>query len=160
MAGDGLTTEPLPAPPSAASTTPEPPEPTKPPKLPEPPEPPEAEGLALKRWISTLRLRLRGWRRWWRRLRPLGDHPAALSTWLVLRRVAVTLLGTTIVVLGLVMVVAPGPAIVVVPLGLLILGFEFAWALRLQRRIVAGATAAAGSARRRWWGLPRSRGGP
>ena len=43
-------------------------------------------------------------------------------------------IGTTIVLFGLALVVLPGPAIVVVPLGLAILATEFAWARRLIRR--------------------------
>ncbi|HEY5654742.1 MAG TPA: PGPGW domain-containing protein, partial [Woeseiaceae bacterium] len=37
-------------------------------------------------------------------------------------------LGSSILLVGLAMVVLPGPAILVVPLGLSILGIEFAWA--------------------------------
>ncbi|BAM04915.1 potassium transporter TrkG [Phycisphaera mikurensis] len=102
--------------------------------------------------------RLRGWRRWWRRLRPLGDAPAGREVWLATRRLVVALIGATIVGLGLVMVVAPGPALIVVPLGLFVLGFEFVWALRLQRRLVATAAGAADAARR--WRLPRISGTP
>jgi tellurite resistance protein TerC len=47
----------------------------------------------------------------------------------------VTVVGTTIVVVGIAMIVLPGPAIVVIPLGLGILGLEFAWAKRYLRRI-------------------------
>jgi len=58
------------------------------------------------------------------------------------RRIVVTVVGVTILVLGIIMIVAPGPAIIVIPIGLTILGLEFAWARiwlrRLRRSISAG----------------------
>ena len=124
--------------------------PPPPPEGPPPEGPIPADRSPALRWLPAAKARLRGWRRRWRRLRPLGEDPAAQAAWLVARRVVVAVIGSTIVALGLVMVIAPGPALVVVPLGLFVLGFEFAWALRLQRRILAGATDAAGVAKR--WG--------
>jgi len=44
------------------------------------------------------------------------------------RRIAVTVVGFTVLAVGIAMIVLPGPAIVVIPLGLGILGLEFAWA--------------------------------
>jgi len=61
------------------------------------------------------------------------------------RRVIVFVVGATLVVIGVVMLVTPGPAFVVVPLGLGVLGLEFAWARRLLRRVrdeIARRTAA------------------
>lgn len=49
-------------------------------------------------------------------------------TYKAARRIAVAVLGSTVLVLGIVMIVAPGPALVVIPIGLAILGIEFAWA--------------------------------
>ena len=51
------------------------------------------------------------------------------------RRIIVTLVGSTILVLGVIMVVTPGPALVFIPLGLAILGLEFAWARAWLRRL-------------------------
>ena len=51
-----------------------------------------------------------------------------------LRRVVVGVIGGTIVLIGIALLVLPGPALIVIPLGLLILGSEFAWARRLLRR--------------------------
>ena len=51
-----------------------------------------------------------------------------------LRRVVVGVIGGTIVVIGIALLVLPGPAFIVIPLGLLILGSEFAWARWLLRR--------------------------
>ena len=51
-----------------------------------------------------------------------------------LRRVVVGVIGGTILLIGIALIVLPGPAFIVIPLGLLILGSEFAWARRLLRR--------------------------
>lgn len=50
------------------------------------------------------------------------------------RRVIVGVIGGTILVLGIAMIVLPGPAIVVVPLGLMVLATEFIWARRWLRK--------------------------
>lgn len=50
------------------------------------------------------------------------------------RKMIVAVIGTTLVLFGLALVVLPGPAVVVVPLGLALLATEFAWARRLIRR--------------------------
>lgn len=50
------------------------------------------------------------------------------------RRVVLFVVGMTVLLLGIAMIVAPGPAIVVIPAGLGILALEFAWARRLLRR--------------------------
>lgn len=50
------------------------------------------------------------------------------------RRLLVLTVGLTVVALGVVMVVTPGPAILVIPLGLAILATEFFWAKRLLVR--------------------------
>ena len=51
-----------------------------------------------------------------------------------LRRAVVALIGFTVLLIGLAMVVLPGPAIVVIPLGLAILATEFVWARRLLEK--------------------------
>lgn len=51
-----------------------------------------------------------------------------------LRRVVVALIGFTVLLVGLAMVVLPGPAVVVIPLGLAILATEFLWARRLLEK--------------------------
>jgi len=43
------------------------------------------------------------------------------------RRIVVFILGMSVLVVGVVMIVAPGPAVVVIPLGLGILATEFLW---------------------------------
>jgi len=51
-------------------------------------------------------------------------------TYLWARRCAIALLGGTVVLIGVAMVVLPGPAFIVIPAGLAILGVEFAFARR------------------------------
>lgn len=52
-----------------------------------------------------------------------------------LKRLLVAIIGFTILVIGIAMIVLPGPAIVVIPLALGILAAEFAWAARLLHRV-------------------------
>ena len=56
----------------------------------------------------------------------------------IARRIAVAVIGGTIVLAGAVMLVTPGPALLVIPLGLAILALEFAWARRWLNRLKAG----------------------
>lgn len=51
------------------------------------------------------------------------------------RRIAVALVGGTVLLVGVALIVLPGPAFVVIPLGLAILGLEFAWARRWLRKV-------------------------
>jgi tellurite resistance protein TerC len=51
-----------------------------------------------------------------------------------LRRFLIGTIGFSVVLFGLVMIVLPGPAILIVPLGFAILASEFAWARRVWRR--------------------------
>jgi tellurite resistance protein TerC len=50
------------------------------------------------------------------------------------KRVIVIIIGFTAILLGIVMLVLPGPGILTIALGLAILGSEFVWARRLIRR--------------------------
>ena len=47
------------------------------------------------------------------------------------KRLIVTVIGFTILASGIAMIVLPGPAIVVIPIGLAILATEFIWARNL-----------------------------
>jgi tellurite resistance protein TerC len=51
------------------------------------------------------------------------------------RRVVVGIVGTTVLTLGIAMVVLPGPAVAVIPIGLAILASEFVWARRWLAKI-------------------------
>ena len=62
------------------------------------------------------------------------------------KRVAVTLLGFSVLAVGLAMVVLPGPALVVIPAGLAILGLEYAWARAWLARVKAKGEALARAA--------------
>jgi Putative transmembrane protein (PGPGW) len=68
--------------------------------------------------------------RWTRRtLDSLG-----LRHWPVARKIVVAVIGGTIVLIGAAMIVLPGPGSVVIPIGLLVLASEFAWARWLLTR--------------------------
>ena len=56
------------------------------------------------------------------------------------RRIAVGVVGGTVLFIGLALIVLPGPAFVVIPIGLAILGVEFAWARHWLRRVRQGTT--------------------
>jgi uncharacterized protein (TIGR02611 family) len=50
------------------------------------------------------------------------------------RKVVIAVIGTTVLLLGLALIILPGPAFVVIPVGLAILASEFAWARRVIGR--------------------------
>ncbi len=67
---------------------------------------------------------------------PVGGPPATLSleaTWKQIRRVFIFLIGSTVVLIGLALIVLPGPATLVIPVGLAVLGSEFLWARKLLK---------------------------
>lgn len=51
------------------------------------------------------------------------------------RQLVVAVIGTTVVIVGIIMIFTPGPAIVVIPLGLGILATEFVWARSLLHQV-------------------------
>lgn len=54
------------------------------------------------------------------------------------RRLVIAVVGVTVLLLGIALIVLPGPAFIVIPLGLAILAAEFAWARRLLKRVRRG----------------------
>ena len=46
----------------------------------------------------------------------------------LLKRISIAIVGGTVLLLGIIMIFLPAPAILVIPAGLAILGLEFAWA--------------------------------
>lgn len=61
-------------------------------------------------------------------------------TYKLARRIVVAVVGVTVVVLGAIMIVTPGPGIAAILIGLIILSIEFAWArlwLRKLRRAIS-----------------------
>lgn len=51
------------------------------------------------------------------------------------RRLAILLVGGSVLLIGIALLFLPGPAIVVIPAGLAILGLEFSWARRFLHRV-------------------------
>ena len=69
-------------------------------------------------------------------LSPIMDELEHLTvlTYRQAKRVVILIVGSAIVLTGIVMIVLPGPAILVIPMGLAVLALEYAWAqLWLQR---------------------------
>jgi uncharacterized protein (TIGR02611 family) len=54
-------------------------------------------------------------------------HPL-YSPYRMAKRIAIGIVGGSVLIVGVCMLVLPGPAFVVIPAGLAILGIEFAWA--------------------------------
>ena|SRR5437016_3177244 len=81
-------------------------------------------------------------------------RPTALPRWMkrlfsvwnlenvkVVKRVIVSVVGVTVLLIGIALLVLPGPAFVVIPVGLAILATEYAWArrwLKKARRVASG----------------------
>ena len=71
------------------------------------------------------------------------------------KRIAVFVVGGTVVLFGLLLLVLPGPGMVLVFLGLTLLATEFVWA-RLWLRRARVASRRAGRRARGWWRRKRS----
>jgi uncharacterized protein (TIGR02611 family) len=54
-----------------------------------------------------------------------------------LKRIVVAIVGFTVLLVGVAMIVLPGPAFIVIPLGLAILATEFVWAHKLLEKAKA-----------------------
>ncbi len=67
-----------------------------------------------------------------------------------IRRLVILVVGITVLLIGIAMIVLPGPAVVVIPLGLSILAAEFAWAKRWLDRVkdIAAKKTGVGTAKR------------
>lgn len=52
-----------------------------------------------------------------------------------IRRIIVAVIGFTVLLIGIALLVLPGPAFVVIPLGLAILATEFVWARKLLKKV-------------------------
>jgi tellurite resistance protein TerC len=59
---------------------------------------------------------------------------AGLDQLPMVRKIVIGVIGTTILFIGVALIVLPGPALVVIPIGLGILASEFVWARRVMRR--------------------------
>ena len=56
-------------------------------------------------------------------------------TYKMARRIVITVVGVTVLIIGVIMIVTPGPALVLIPVGLAILSIEFAWARAWLKRL-------------------------
>lgn len=54
-----------------------------------------------------------------------------------LKRIVVAIVGFTVLLVGVAMIILPGPAFIVIPLGLAILATEFVWAHKLLEKAKA-----------------------
>jgi uncharacterized protein (TIGR02611 family) len=74
-------------------------------------------------------------------------RPTAISRWMkrlssiwnlenikVVKRVIISVVGVTVLLIGIALLVLPGPAFIVIPVGLAILATEYAWARRWLKR--------------------------
>jgi tellurite resistance protein TerC len=52
----------------------------------------------------------------------------------IIRKTVVAVIGSTVLLIGIALLVLPGPAIIVIPIGLGILASEFIWARRAIKR--------------------------
>lgn len=56
------------------------------------------------------------------------------------KRIVVAVMGGTVTLIGIALIVLPGPAFVVIPIGLSILATEFVWARRWLKKARRAAT--------------------
>ena len=61
-------------------------------------------------------------------------HPLVI-TFKWAKRIVIVIGGFTVLAIGIAMIVLPGPALVVIPVGLGILSLEFAWARRWLEKV-------------------------
>jgi uncharacterized protein (TIGR02611 family) len=52
-----------------------------------------------------------------------------------IKKIVVAVIGFSVLLVGIILIVLPGPAIIVIPVGLAILATEFAWAKNLLDKI-------------------------
>jgi len=55
--------------------------------------------------------------------------------WKPIRKIVVLIVGSIVILVGVILLFTPGPAFVVIPAGVAILSLEFKWAKRLFRKI-------------------------
>jgi uncharacterized protein (TIGR02611 family) len=68
--------------------------------------------------------------------------------WKHARQLVILVIGGTLLLIGVAMMVLPGPATVVIPLALAILATEFLWARRLLKRVRDQVSRTIGSTRK------------
>jgi tellurite resistance protein TerC len=75
------------------------------------------------------------------------QHPL-YRTYKVAKRIVIGVVGGSVLLVGVAMIILPGPAFVVIPVGLGILSLEFAWARSWLGKIKSKAQSVAGMRRR------------
>jgi len=68
--------------------------------------------------------------RWLKRLLSVWN----LANIKIVKRVIVSVVGATVLLIGIALLVLPGPAFIVIPVGLAILATEYAWARRWLKK--------------------------
>lgn len=68
-----------------------------------------------------------------------------------MKKLITLVIGGTVLAIGVALLVLPGPALVVIPVGLAVLATEFVWARRWLRRVHRTALKASGRRRRPAW---------
>ena len=68
---------------------------------------------------------------WMNRLRSLWN----VENIKIVRRIIVAVVGATVLLIGIALLVLPGPAFIVIPIGLAILATEFAWARHWLKKV-------------------------
>lgn len=63
-----------------------------------------------------------------------------ITTFNQAKRIVRIVVGFTILLIGIALIVLPGPAFIVIPIGLSVLATEFIWARRLYKRFRDGAS--------------------
>ncbi|MFH2012273.1 MAG: PGPGW domain-containing protein [Pseudomonadota bacterium] len=61
--------------------------------------------------------------------------PIILKTIKQIKRLLIIAVGFTVILIGIVMIVLPGPALITIPLGLVILASELVWAKSILNKI-------------------------
>lgn len=62
-------------------------------------------------------------------------YSAVMKTLKQIKRIIVGVIGFTILLIGILLLVLPGPAFIVIPIGLGILATEFAWAKNILEKV-------------------------
>ncbi|HEU4590379.1 MAG TPA: PGPGW domain-containing protein [Steroidobacteraceae bacterium] len=78
-----------------------------------------------------------------RSLLVFDDKHPLFTPYKLAKRIVIGVVGGSVLIVGVAMIVLPGPAFVVIPLGLGILSLEFAWARNWLRKVKAKAQAVA-----------------
>jgi tellurite resistance protein TerC len=79
----------------------------------------------------------------------LHDRHPLVITYKWARRIAVAVVGFSVLLVGIAMLVLPGPAFVVIPVGLGILSLEFAWARHWLQKVKEKSQAVVETVKRR-----------